>query len=1355
MRHLIVVLFVALIPLCATGLASAFSSISPALLLSQVGSAVPVTVSEPVAGAVYSVGDTINIKWSENPVTQYMVMLAKKTPSQATGLWTLAYVKPNHVSFFVDNRQGDNVVFYNDSGQISWTIPSGEIDVFESRGGDFVEARRSIAPGDDYFIQVFEFHQNIEQPGINTGGRLIGESKTFTIREISRQPWANSGPRECLYFGVAVTSRRLSGNRNDLASGTYSDLVKNNYNILVAENSMKFGPIHPGQTSYNFSESDKIANFARQNNMIMRGHTFVWRDQNPDWVYNVNKENEMRLHMRTLFGRYGDVTKYWDVVNEWISNSGAGPWSFSGDTVKKAFIMAREEADKVDPTIKLVYNDYGLWNDSGKRQRVLNLVNGVTDASGNKLVQVVGLQMHCNIGGGNPSYNAVSNALRDFTNAGYEVQLTEVDCPGARADHYENMLKACVDNNRCTSFTTWGVSDDESWLNNFIGGGRNLAALPFDSNLQPKPAWTAMQKVLRDNNVELCGVGDGNDEATNPPPSVEPPVNPPSTVGDGTVSVDNWQGGKKAALSITFDDADRFQSSQHDLARDLISRGLRGTYFLSVGDISNQNAYRSYLAQHNHEIGSHGLFSGNLDLTNSSTHQGKNLNQIIGDARQQISQRFDIPNSNAMTFAIPQSRVNPQVNSVVSANHFASRSGTEGTVSANPSSLHNLISYAWSSSDSRFNDAGDMNRALDTAISRGDWMIDMIHGTGGEGYNPPPRNEYQAHFNYAKQKEGEVWIAPFGEVARYVKERQSITNLSSRNVPLANGGYFEITANFNTANLPPRLWSGALVPLTYAVKLPAGFNQQINAPARLEQRSGGAYAVIDALPEPDQAVQNYRIYYGLPQTTVQLEDLAQNWTKGPNPNDNRAGYRGSGYVYYGNLNNPPTQINSQGTASFKATVNVPTAGMYKVMVRSQHRAHYVGDSLARDKENDAWIRVKRVGEVETPWLKFFAPAHIVGAWTYDTRLNINEPENSGPISTVDYDCEEFDTQPNAINQPLRLRLGAGANEIHFAARSNNLFMDELVVVKDTNESSTCLNKTTLVPPPPPPPSAAVAATPVISAISPSSGPFGTRAVIVGRNFAAMNTVKINGTSVGQYSGTNNGTNIVISGMPFVGTGAPPANFTGDLRVQVVANNLNSNERVFRITPQASRVPTATSLPASSFLNNADWKATKSVSGSSVNQKLTNWEWASVYQTVNVEANSRYTVQAKIHYRISDASKYDPAYTGLFVVPTGSVPGSNNLCRDLYTTSDANNEVTFQCTFSTGDRASVNIVIAQWLRDQRCRNTYDGTDGRSCYDANFSVREVTIEKVVSMSWLRSGSLMAANVFQAMTDLFTER
>jgi endo-1,4-beta-xylanase len=113
----------------------------------------------------------------------------------------------------------------------------------------------------------------------------------------------------------------------------------------------------------------------------------------------------------------------------------------------------------------------------------------------------VGLQSHFVAGAAPDDIQAV---MHEFAALGVDVAVTELDLRirlpadekslAAQASDYASVARACRAPPRCVGITTWGITDDHSWIPSFFSGYG--AALPFDENYRPKPAVGAMVKGL-------------------------------------------------------------------------------------------------------------------------------------------------------------------------------------------------------------------------------------------------------------------------------------------------------------------------------------------------------------------------------------------------------------------------------------------------------------------------------------------------------------------------------------------------------------------------------------------------------------------------------------------------------------------------------------------------------------------------------------------------------------------------------------------------------------------------------------------------------------------------------------------
>jgi peptidoglycan/xylan/chitin deacetylase (PgdA/CDA1 family) len=67
-----------------------------------------------------------------------------------------------------------------------------------------------------------------------------------------------------------------------------------------------------------------------------------------------------------------------------------------------------------------------------------------------------------------------------------------------------------------------------------------------------------------------------------------------------------------------------------------------------------------------------------------------------------------------------------------------------------------------------------MKAWVDTAAERKDtWLVLVIHGVDSLGYEARPSTMLDEYFQYIKNKEDKVWVATFGDVTKYMREREA------------------------------------------------------------------------------------------------------------------------------------------------------------------------------------------------------------------------------------------------------------------------------------------------------------------------------------------------------------------------------------------------------------------------------------------------------------------------------------------------------------------------------------------------------------------------------------------------------
>lgn len=68
-----------------------------------------------------------------------------------------------------------------------------------------------------------------------------------------------------------------------------------------------------------------------------------------------------------------------------------------------------------------------------------------------------------------------------------------------------------------------------------------------------------------------------------------------------------------------------------------------------------------------------------------------------------------------------------------------------------------------------------MKSWVDTTVARQDtWLVLVIHGVEGLGYEARPVSLLDAYFQYIKSFHNKLWVATFGDVTKYMREREAV-----------------------------------------------------------------------------------------------------------------------------------------------------------------------------------------------------------------------------------------------------------------------------------------------------------------------------------------------------------------------------------------------------------------------------------------------------------------------------------------------------------------------------------------------------------------------------------------------------
>ncbi|MEU1706705.1 endo-1,4-beta-xylanase [Streptomyces sp. NPDC005706] len=323
-------------------------------------------------------------------------------------------------------------------------------------------------------------------------------------------PAAEAHERQPTLAGLAERHGRYFGSATDnpeLADSAYTRILGSEFDMITPGNGMKWYATEPEQGVFDWTDGDRIVSLARRHHQRVRAHTLVWHSQLPDWL--TSKEwtaGELRAvlkkHITTEVRHYRGKVYSWDVVNEAFNEDGSYRETIWYKTLGPGYIAdALRWAHQADPHARLYLNDYNI-EAVGPKSDAYHRLAAELKAEGVPL-DGVGLQAHLALQYGYPA--TLEENLRRFSRLGLDTALTEVDVRmqlpatdgklAEQAAWYRDLTEACLAVRRCVGVTIWDYTDKYSWIPAFFPG--EGAALPWDEELNPKPAYSALLEALR------------------------------------------------------------------------------------------------------------------------------------------------------------------------------------------------------------------------------------------------------------------------------------------------------------------------------------------------------------------------------------------------------------------------------------------------------------------------------------------------------------------------------------------------------------------------------------------------------------------------------------------------------------------------------------------------------------------------------------------------------------------------------------------------------------------------------------------------------------------------------------------
>ena len=299
------------------------------------------------------------------------------------------------------------------------------------------------------------------------------------------------------------------------------------------------------------------------------------------------------------------------------------------------------------------------------------------------------------------------------------------------------------------------------------------------------------------------------------------------------VEIATWAGFRKGAASFTFDDG--APSHVSDGAPLFDKYGYKGTFNVVVNWNPDWSGFGN-MAKNGHEIASHSNSHGQ----NMSGEEASSKKSIEG----KIQQKYGV-----ITVAYPNCNVPNK--DAVKQNYVIGRI-CNGSWQSQPDMMGKDGPSDWTMASAIMTGStgtNDFKGNMQKAVQQGGWIAFLTHGFEGKNngsatYSPTPIGSIEDGLKWAQQNDKDIWVAPMGHVAMYIKERKAAKVEAS--------GSGTITVKL-THNIKDNV-SDYDYPLSIRVKYDGSKAEVKQGDAKLESKIDGGYVYFDAVPNAGDIV---------------------------------------------------------------------------------------------------------------------------------------------------------------------------------------------------------------------------------------------------------------------------------------------------------------------------------------------------------------------------------------------------------------------------------------------------------------------------------------------------------------------
>ena len=296
-----------------------------------------------------------------------------------------------------------------------------------------------------------------------------------------------------------------------------------------------------------------------------------------------------------------------------------------------------------------------------------------------------------------------------------------------------------------------------------------------------------------------------------------------------TAEIGTWAGFRKGAVSFTFDDG--APSHVSDAGPLFDKYGYKATFNLVYNWNPDWSGFGN-MAKNGHEIASHSNSHGQ----NMSGEEASSKQNING----KIQQKYGI-----ITLAYPNCNVPNE--SAVLQNYIVGRicnSGNSIVGKDGPSNWARVPAIMTGP-----NGSNDFKGPMGSVVNSNSWVSFLTHGFSGKNngnanYSPTDIGLIEDALKYAQQNDKDIWVAPMGHVAMYIKERKAAKVEASGSGTITVKLTHSIKDNISNYDYP----------LSIRVKYDGSKAEVTQAGAKLESKIDGGYVYFDAVPNAGDIV---------------------------------------------------------------------------------------------------------------------------------------------------------------------------------------------------------------------------------------------------------------------------------------------------------------------------------------------------------------------------------------------------------------------------------------------------------------------------------------------------------------------